>query len=164
MRVFFGSLSRRYAAHQGTRFALGGVDEKGELLRAPGVLISKDVFENWFGQATNGTGTLSTWLNIDSKRELNFFQDYMATLHAYLAHVPSEQYPKAGVIIRDDFVQLSSQLEKQALAFFEDDAFRLKLADLRQWNKYARSKTEARMNATHLLQRRQDILKLAGKS
>jgi hypothetical protein len=132
-------LERRINAHESViqtalemrvMVPLGGIDADGGVLRTPNVLQSKEIFETWFQRATDQTAAGSTWLTIGAKRELNYVQDYLVTLYMHLGKVPSEAYANVGVIVREDFIKLSSDLEKQAFRFFEFDVRRLEVADL----------------------------------
>lgn len=142
-------------------FGVGGLDEDGGVLRAPSVLSCREAFEQWFQYAMEQSGAVSTWLSVAAKRELNFVQDYLVTLHVHLSGVPSELYPKAGLIVRQDFIDLSSELERKAFSFFRHEMWCLKLTDLESWHKYPQGETEPRLKATQLLQRWQDIVKLS---
>ncbi|HXM20592.1 MAG TPA: hypothetical protein VN948_04905 [Terriglobales bacterium] len=166
-------LERRIEAHERViqialemrvMIPLGGVDGSGEVLRAPEVLCSKEAFENWFHHVKTETGPGSTWLSVATTRELNFVQDYLVTLFMHLVGVPTERYPQAGVVVRQDFIDLSSQLERQTFSFFVNDVRRLKLKDLREWHKYPREETERRLKMTRLLQQWQDIARLSDRS
>lgn len=136
---------------------LSGVDANGEVRRAPKVLISKEEFERWvtrFAQlALEGT----TWLTTAAKRELNFAQDYLVTLHLNLEDVPSEKYLEVGELVRQDFIDLSTSLEKKAFEYFEDGIHRLHLDSLDKHHKYKRPETERRLGSTLLLQQRAQI-------
>src|SRR5580658_3988558 len=90
LRLWEKLLDRRISAHEGViqtaleirgMVPLGGVDTKGEVLRAPTVLQSKEVFEAWFQLATARTAAGTTWLTVGAKRELNYIQDYLLTLY-----------------------------------------------------------------------------------
>lgn len=162
-------LERRIHAHENlisvalemrVMVALGGLDEKGELLRAPQVLLSKEEFEKWWTQTTGVATSASTWLSTGAKREMNFLQDYLITLHHNLAEVPSDKYLTVGSLIRQDFVDLSSSLEASAFSFFERDIHRLRLSNLREWHKHPRAETERRLKAMQLFQRWEDIQRL----
>jgi hypothetical protein len=139
----------------------GGIDVNGEILRCPNVLRSKEAFETWFHHAFGRTGAGSTWLCTSAKRELNYVQDYFATLYMHLRGIPSESYPQVGVIVRDDFIKLSSDLEREAFSFFESDIRRLKVGDLRSWHKHPLKETQRRLNETRLLQHAKDVAALA---
>jgi hypothetical protein len=162
-------LDRRISAHEAViqtalelrgMVPLGGVDRQGEALRAPSLLRSKEVFEAWFQQATARTGPGTTWLTVEAKRELNYLQDYLLTLYMHLGRVPSASYPTVGVIVRDDFIKLSGDLEKCAFRFFESDIHRLEAADLRSWHKYPLEETQRRLKETNLIQRCDEIAAL----
>ncbi len=153
-------LERRIKAHENLISAaiemrvmvgLGGKEKNGEVARAPQVLRSRETFEAWFTHFTQLTQEGSTWLSIKAKREVNFVQDYLVTLHENLANVPSERYLSVGQIIRQDFIELSSALEKAAYDYFENQIRKRKLGRLSDWHKYPREDTESRLAGTSLL-------------
>lgn len=162
LRLWDKLLERRIKAHENViavalemrvMVSLGGVDNNGEVARAPQMLLSKDEFERWFTRFTQLTMEGTTWLTTEVKRELNFVQDYLVTLHQNLSNVPSERYLSIGQIIRQDFIDLSSELEKKAFSFFEGEMRQLKLNSLNEWHKYERQVTEKRLKETVLLSR-----------
>lgn len=162
LRLWERLLDRRLKAHESlidialemrVMVALGTVDEQGEVLRVPKALVSKEAFNRWFDRAINNGVAGSTWLATNAKREANFLQDYLVTLHLHLQSVPSQAYPVVGAIIRQDFVDISSSLERAAFAYFEKDARRLVLSNLAEWHKYPREETERRLKNTQLLRR-----------
>ena len=137
--------------------ALGGVDANGEVRRAPQVLISKEEFERWFTRFTHLTLEGTTWLTTDTKREVNFAQDYLVTLHMNLANVPSDRYLEVGELVRQDFIDLSSSLEKRAFEYFEEGIHKLRLDSLDKHHKYKRPETERRLGLTFLVKKHQQI-------
>lgn len=162
LRLWERLLDRRLKAHESlinialemrVMVALGTVDERGEVLRAPKALLSRDDFNQWFGSAINNGVAGSTWLATNAKREANFLQDYLVTLHLHLQSVPSEAYLSVGAVIRQDFVDISTSLERAAFSYFEKDARRLVLSNLTEWHKYPREETERRLKDTQLLRR-----------
>lgn len=132
---------------------LGGDDENGELRRSPQVLISEQEFESWFTRFTQLSLQGTTWLSLDAKRELNFVQDYLVTLYDRLRPIPSDRYLAVGVHIKNDFIDLSSSLEKAAFRFFETGVDKLALESLEKWHKYERSVTIDRLEKTQLSKR-----------
>jgi hypothetical protein len=169
LRLWEKLLDRRVSAHEAVILTAlemrgvvpsGRVDKQGEAIRAPTVLQSKEIFEDWFQRAQNRTAAGTTWLTIMAKRELNFLQDYLLTLYMHLQKVPSSLYPLVGVIVKDDFIKLSGQLEKCAFDFFESDIHRLKAADLHSWHKYPREETQRRLKETNLISRCEEIAAL----
>ena len=169
LRLWDKLLERRIKAHENViaaalemrvMVALGATEENGEVARAPQLLRSKEDFEQWFIRFTQLTIEGSTWLTTEAKRELYFAQDYLVTLYQNLTDVPSEKYLQIGQVIRQDFIDLSSELEKKSFAFFEKDVRRLKLSNLKEWHKYKRPETEKRLKKTALLSQWEKIQRL----
>lgn len=159
-------LDRRIAAHENVislaielrvMVALGGTNEAGEVRRAPQALLSKEEFERWFARFAQLTGEGTTWLTVSAKREVNLVQDYLVTLHMHLSDVPSDRYPLVGEHIRQDFIDLSSSLEKVAFAFFEGEVRKLRLDSLDKHHKYKTTETDDRLRGTALLKNWDEI-------
>jgi hypothetical protein len=117
LRLWEKLLDRRVNAHEAViqaalemrRMAPSGrVDSTGDAIRAPTVLESKEAFEGWFGNTMSRATAGTTWLTVRAKRELNFAQDYLLTLHMHLQKVPSALYPSVGVIVRETLIKLSA--------------------------------------------------------
>ncbi len=169
LRLWDKLLDKRIKAHENVlsialemrvMVSWGNFEDNGDVARAPQVLMSKEVFEQWFTKFTQLTLEGSTWLTTETKRELNFVQDYLVTLHQNLSGVPSDKYLLIGKIIRQDFAELSGRLEKKTFYFFSKGINQLKLNDLDDWHKYERSETEKRLNKTALIEKWQSIKKL----
>ncbi len=167
LRLWDKLLERRIAAHETlinvaiemrVMVGLGGVDAEGEIARTPRVLLSEEVFHDFFTRAIAAGVSASTWLSIEARREFNFLQDYLGTLDMHTAEVPSERLREVGVIIRQDFIDISSSLERVAFAFLQKDVRRLSLGTLDEWHKFPREVTEKRLRETRLLQRYVDIV------
>lgn len=62
-----------------------------------------------------------------------------------------------GVILRDDFVDFSTTIEKLAFSFFSEDLAKLRINDIRAWHKYPREETERRLAETALFKRRPEL-------
>lgn len=116
-------------------------------------MLSKTDFEDWFTRFTELQLQGTTWLSTSTKREVAFVQDYLVTLHMHLAEIPSNRFFELGEVIREDFIDLSADLEKKAFSFFETGVRRSKLDSLSAWHKYNRQVTERRLAATALLQK-----------
>lgn len=159
-------LDRQIAAHETTialamemrtMVAHGGLDAQGDVRRAPRILLSKNDFEQWFTRFTELQLPSTTWLSTNTKREVAFVQDYLVTLHLHLSGVPQDKYFVVGEFIRDDFIDLSASLEKEAFEFFESGIRRLRLDSPNAWHKYKRSVTEERLRNTALMRNMQKI-------
>jgi hypothetical protein len=158
-------LDHRIAAHEAVvaialkmrRMVPLGRFEKGEVVRSPQVMMSREAFDQWLDEFAEIAGPASTWLSTPVKRELNFAQDYFVTVHQNLLPFPSECLPEVGSFIRQDFIDLSSKLEKLAFEYFKEEALDLRLNDLTEWHKYPLPETEARLKDTAILQRWAEI-------
>lgn len=157
LRMWDRLADRRIAAHEGVlrialemrvMNALGGIDPQGELLRTPAVIASREAFEDWFAQTTTALATGSPWLSIEATREANYLQDYILTLHENTRSMPSNRFPELGLILRQDFVDLSSSLERATHSFFRSDIRSLTLRDPGLWHKYPIEQTEERLRST----------------
>lgn len=150
---------RRIAAHEKVieiatemrvMVPLGGSTTDGEVRRAPNVMMSRESFDDWLASFTQRSLGGTSWLSTNAKRELNLVQDYLLTLHMHLGGVPNERYPDLGALIRQDFIDLSSSLEKQSFEFFRTGVRQLQLDSLDKWHKYERKETERRLGETAL--------------
>jgi hypothetical protein len=170
LRLWDKLIDRRIDAHERlinhahemrVMIARNGFDEGGKVLRYPQVLSSRDAFEDWFANTIKSICFASTWLSTPAKREANFLQDYLVTLHINLRSVPSNRFPDVGLIVRQDFIDISANLERISFVFFDRDVRRLRLSNLNDWHKYPRQQTEKRLNETHLLRQWADVSRLA---
>lgn len=173
LRLWDKLIERRIKAHENVMalavemrimVPIGGVDQDGDVRRAPQVLISKKEFDRWLTRFTQLSMEGTTWLTTDAKRELNFAQDYLVTLHQNISGIPSEKYLAVGNIIRGDFIDISSSLEKKSFEFFESGIRKLKLDSLNKWHKYKRPVTESRLKQTALLRNWETISKVVAIS
>jgi hypothetical protein len=169
LRLWDKLIDRRIDAHEKlinhahqmrVMIARNGFDESGEVIRYPQVLSSRDVFEDWFADTIRSIGSASTWLSTPAKCEANFLQDYLVTLHINLRSVPSSRFPDVGLIVRKDFIDMSSNLERISYIFFDRDVRKLRLNNLNDWHKYPRPQTEKRLNETNLLRQWSDVSQL----
>ncbi len=129
-RLWKKVLDRRIDAHEEviqlvkqlrTMISFDEIDEDGELKSSPAVLSSREAFEQWYHQFLDVFSRRSTWLSTDLTRELNLLQDYSINLHNYLCRLDSTAFPRAGNILRGDFIKFSDQIEKLAFTFFSSD-------------------------------------------
>lgn len=152
-------LDRRISAHERVitlatemrvMSLLGGVTPDQEPIRTPQIMLSLDEFTDWLHRFTTMCLEGTSWLSTDAKREFNLVQDYLVTLHSHLEGVPSESYPALGALIRQDFIDLSSSLEKAAFSFFQKEIRTLSPGNLDEWHKYQKEETIRRLEATVL--------------
>jgi len=159
-------LDRRIAAHEaviGLAIAmrrmvpLGGIDLSDQVVRAPEVMLSKEAFDAWLLEFADKSSPATTWLSTAVKREITFVQDYLVTVHINLSGCAPHDFPTVGALIRQDFIDLSSKLERAAFEFFTKEARNLRLSNLNEWHKYPLQTTQSRLKDTVLLSKWADI-------
>lgn len=164
LSTFGKLLERRISAHERVLTAaaemrsvtpIGGVTQTGEVRRTPHIMQSREKFDDWIARFTQLHSEGYSWLSTETKREVNLVQDYLVTLHVYLEGVSSNEFPALGEIIRQDFIELSSSLEKTTFKFFEKGIRKLRPDSLDEWHKYKLEDTERRLQTTRLLKNRQ---------
>jgi len=138
--------------------SLGYAEKDGELARTPAIMMSPKSFDDFMLKFSQTGVDSSTWLSTEVTRELYFVQDYFINLYEFLRDVQPDKFPEIGRIIRQDFINFSSSLEKLAFDFFTKDLTKMKLNDLRQWHKYPIKTTQKRLNETAFLKNRHEIL------
>jgi hypothetical protein len=165
-RLWEKVLGRRVEAHEQiihlsktlrTMVSLGYEERDGQLARTPAIMRSRENFEEWYSYFGQVVAPNSTWLSIEVTREVYFLQDYVVNLYEFLRQVNSRDFPKVGAILRDDFVQLSVNIEKLAFDFFSQDLRELHLGDLDKWHKHPIEKTERRLAEMALLSRQNEL-------
>lgn len=170
LRTWEKLLERRMAAYESVMsiatelrvmVGVGGLDPENEVRRTPQMMRSKKEFEAWFVRFTTAGLGATTWLNLETRREMNLVQDYLVTLHVHLTDVPSTCYSLAGELIRADFIDFSASLEKAAYTYFERDIHKLRLSSLKQHHKHEMDETQRRLGSTALLRNAQKIRDLA---
>lgn len=101
LRIWERFLERRISAHENVlslalemrvMASLGEIHSKGDLARAPAVMVSREAFDEWLRKFARVSVPATTWLSTAAKRELNFVQDYLVTLHTNLSKAPSESF------------------------------------------------------------------------
>ncbi len=166
LKIWEKFLDRRIAAHEtviGVAIAMrrmvasGATDPSGEVVRAPEVMMSKEAFNRWLVEFAEKSLSATTWLSTDVKRELNFVQDYLVTIHVNLSGSAPNDFPAVGAFVRQDFIDLSSSLEKVAFEFFTKEARKLRLSDLNEWHKYPLQATQSRLQDTVFLSKWAEI-------
>lgn len=123
-------------------------------------MLSYESFDDFLLKFSQAGAESSTWLSTGVTRELNFVQDYFVNLYEFLRDVQPDKFPEIGQIIRQDFIDFSSSLEKLAFDFFAKDLTKIRLNDLSQWHKYPLKTTQKRLNETAFLKNRDEILKI----
>ena len=162
-------LDRRIQSHENVinvskllrvMISLGYDGSDGELARTPSVMVSQDSLNDFLLKFCQTINDSSTWLSTEVTREIYLVQDYLINLNELLRNVKPEKFPEIGYLIRQDFIDFSTNIEKMAFNFFTHDLTKMKLNNLTEWHKYPLAITKKRLNETVFFKKRDEILKI----
>lgn len=132
-------------------------------LRYPIALGSNKNFSEYEVEFLNLNNIYGRWLNTNITRELNFLQDYIVTLDSLIKNLNDSEIREVGVTIRQDFIDIASNLEKLSFDFYSNGIFKLKIEDKNEWHKYKKEETYERFDNTMLSKYMEDIKKLQSR-
>lgn len=170
LRLLEKVLERRVDAHEQVIMVtkllrsmqgLGYTEAPGRVARTPCFLVSRETYLESANHLSTVMASSSTWLAVEVTRELYLLQDYIVNLDMLLTEneVDTIYYPVIGSILRNDFIDFSSRLEKLAFTYFQGDLLRLKMNNLDDWHKYPLEETTRRLEETDLWKKREQIQK-----
>jgi hypothetical protein len=90
-----------------------------ELITFPIILANKENYLEWKKDLFIKSNSNSHWLSNDVIKEIYFIQDYFVNLDKTLENIPDENIEKIGIILKNDFINLSNNLEKTIIKYFE---------------------------------------------
>ena len=170
LRVLEKVFVRRLQAHEEvliisrllrTTVSTETADKNSNLITYPKILSNKgtlDQFIEKFGDIVNNN---TCWIDIEFFRELNFVQDYLASVHMNVKDCDDMKFPVVALIITEDFVKIAQSLELETLKFFEKNIHQMKIKTKKQHHKYKIFETKQRLNNTELLKSYKRIKKIA---
>jgi hypothetical protein len=126
--------------------------DDGTLKRYPMILKDFDSFYIFWTHLTNTFNSHSTWIDINSQREINFLQDYLINLNSIIYQIKEEELYKIREDILYDFIGLSSNIEKSIKNYYLKDFLNIKIIDKSQWHKFKKEETIEKLNQTKLFQ------------
>ncbi|OXB06261.1 hypothetical protein [Flavobacterium pectinovorum] len=91
-----------------------------EPITFPIILANRENYLDWKKDLFIKANNNSHWLSNDVLKEIYFIQDYFANLDQTLDNVPDENIQSIGIILKNDFINLSNNLEKSILKYFEN--------------------------------------------
>lgn len=127
------------------------IDSDKNALTYPKILNNRDSLQEAISYIHDIVNENSHWLSIDVFRELNYMQDYLVNLDSITKNIPEQDYPKIGVEIKSDLIDLSASLEKLILIFFKSDIYKINLTFSEGHHKYQKEETINRLNSSKLL-------------
>lgn len=90
-----------------------------ELITYPLIFLTEDNYRDWRANYFLVTNEYSHWLSISVLNELFYIQDYIINLDKTLENVHEENFKPIGIILKMDFIEMSTNLEKQVIKYFE---------------------------------------------
>lgn len=126
----------------------------------PGLLRNNECFDHFKGNFFVAVNMNSHWINIELFRQLNYIQDYIENVSQVLLRLDETNYPKLGIIIKKDFIDLAAELETEVLKFFEKDLYNVNLKTSKGHHKWPREYTLNRLNNTELCKKHDLIEKI----
>lgn len=90
-----------------------------ELITYPLIFLNEDNYRDWRANYLLVTNEYSHWLSISVLNELFYIQDYIVNLDKTLENVHEENYKSLGIILKMDFIEMSTNLEKEVVKYFE---------------------------------------------
>ena len=135
----------------------------GKPFRYPRVLQNHQIYEEWYVVFTSVYTNYSRWFNNDLLREINLFQDYMIEMYKAINEIKDMDLYKVGIIVRQDFIDFSSNLEKICFEFYSKQVFNLKMENKEKWHKYKIDETILKLNNTNLIKYDKEIEKLENR-
>ena len=131
-------------------------DQSGILTRCPVPMLSQESFDQWQVHIYKTTAPGRTWLSEDVRRELDFLQNYFYNLMNNVSGVSDEIYQQIGVILYQDFMDITDSLEQVAYKYFQKGLHVRKNRDLSS-NKEYQQWMEARLLKTNLFTKDKEI-------
>lgn len=128
--------------------------------RYPKILENRQAYEQWYWLFINIYTNYSRWFNNDLLREINLLQDYIINVYKRIDEIKDEDLYKVGIILRQDFIDFSSNLEKLCFKFYSKQILKLKIDNNEKWHKYKPMETSQRLNNTNLIKYITEIEKL----
>ena len=112
---------------------------------------------------TQVLGRNSIWMDIELYRYMNYIQDYLESLSSNIRDIEENRFPLVGVVIKQDFVDMAVELEKEAFKFFEKDIYSINLKMKKGHHKFPREETVKKFENTQLNKNIAIIKEILGK-
>lgn len=138
----------------------GLVDNYNNIIGFPVCLKSRSILINYRDEIFQTIHINSHWFDTILTKELSFVQDYFMTLENVISEVSDDNISKIGLIVKQDFINISTKLEDITFNFFRSDIYKISINKLNEWHKYPVDITRARLEETELFRRRDEIDKI----
>ena len=136
--------------------SLDKVDAQQMFITYPMIFENQERFRDWRNTFFIISNEHSHWLGQLVSRELMLIQDYIINLDRRLERVPDQNYRAVGVLLKKDFTDLASQLEKSVLKYFDKGWKSLKI-DVDVNHKLSNRISKKRIDETNLMKRHLEL-------
>lgn len=126
----------------------------------PGLLHNKESFNQFKENFFLAVNLNSHWISIELFRQLNYIQDYVENVSQALLKIDESNYPKFGIIVKQDFIDLAAELEIETLKFFDKDLYDVNLRTTKGHHKWPIEYTVSRLNSTEFIKKHELISKI----
>ena len=138
-------------------------DEQNNAITYPMLLTNRERYSNFIVNFTQVLGRNSIWMDIELYRYMNYIQDYLESLSSNIRDIEENRFPLVGVVIKQDFVDMAVELEKEAFKFFEKDIYSINLKMKKGHHKFPREETVKKFENTQLNKNIAIIKEILGK-
>ncbi len=135
------------------------IDAEGMQITYPLIFSTKEQYQNWRSSYFLITNQYSHWLGIEVLKELFFIQDYITNLDKRLEKAPVKNYIQIGIILRHDFINMATNIEKAVIKFLGNGWRNLKIEQSNSGRKYTKKVTIKRLNKLNLFTRHLELYK-----
>ncbi|HRF76261.1 MAG TPA: hypothetical protein PLJ00_15910 [Chitinophagales bacterium] len=125
-------------------------DAQNNVITYPMLLINREHYGNFIKNFVQVLGRNSIWMDIELYRYMNYIQDYLESLSSNIRDIEEKSFPLVGVLIKQDFINLALELEKEAFKFFEKDIYNINLKMKKGHHKFPREETVKKFKNTQL--------------
>jgi len=143
--------------------SLDKVNSENEYITYPIIFNNKQNFQDWRSSFFLITNQYSHWLDLDVTRELFYIQDYITNLDKRIEKTPENNYISIGIILRNDFLDMATCLEKTVINYFDKGWRSLRFKKEKGRSKYPKNLSLKRLNNSNLFKRHLEIYKYLNK-
>lgn len=143
--------------------SLDKVNAENEYITYPLIFCDKVNFQDWRSSFFLITNEYSHWLGSNVIHEIFYIQDYITNLDKRIEKTPEENYKSIGIILKSDFVEMATNLEKNVINYFESGWKTLKIQNKKGKFKLPKKESIRRLNNSNLFKRHLEIHKYLEK-
>ena len=169
LRILEKVFDKRIEAHENMLFLIknirsvistGKADSESNLISFPSSMTSKEDLDKFTNEVFIAFHKNAHWLNTNLEREFWFVLDYLISLSNIIQGAKNSDFPRIGIIVKQDFIDLATSLENITFDFFRKDIYEMKINKHDEWHKYPKKETYSRFNKTNLVTKRSEIDKI----